>query len=800
MKYKKHLNALLISTFAVFALMFGSVHSAGASFWDWFGAGGGSQQEAQVNQNTLPVTSSAPGRPSVPTPNVPSVEWSLVKTDVKSNPDVNVDSSSVTATITLKAVTSGRMKQPVSTDFSFVFASTTQTNGAYTSANSVSVIPTVQVQPLPIGSITYREEYIVTLTGTIYSSNPKIGSSQYLFGAIKDIDSTVDGKTIINQNWGIDTFHTNPAYLPKGKSSSSAFSSSSTSSGLTVTTNDASLISTNDEISTYLLGKINNPNKENISYYFNYRKETEPSTETKQTGWYNGGSYSLVDAFRYVKGLAPDTKYVYQLYVYSHTTGKTVSGELKSFITPKLSGFYINLLSPNGGEILKEGENYKIRWNLGNVPAGAKVKISLRRADKADKEIVANIPYNQYEYIWKVDTVSGWGLGYDKKPSTIAKLLGIKTADAKEGYSVIISVQWNSSDAQKAFYDAYDQSDYPFDIVSGDSSSSQTSAVPTVSTGYPTNVTTSSATLNGMIDPKDKSTQVYFEIFPDPNGGAYGMTTSKQSVSNSLGNQSFSANISNLKPGTTYTYYANVIYYDSTTGTNKIITGAGKTVTTLSSSSSVGNLPPVITGSTVPSTLNVGETGIWKINVSDPENGYLSYDVCWEDYLCQQIDSNRSLSANNFTQTATFSHAYNKAGTYNVLITVIDDKGNSAKTSYNVRVVASTNSYIFTRELGLGSSGDDVAELQKRLTSEGHYSGPITGYYGLMTGEAVRKYQIRNNLPATGYVGQQTLAVLNGSNSTNKAPSISQIVELFITLGIISPDKAEQARAAIKGI
>ncbi|MBU6431516.1 hypothetical protein KGQ29_04035, partial [Patescibacteria group bacterium] len=51
MKYKKYLSILSVSIFAVSALMFGSVHSASAGFWDWSGIWGDSQQ-AQVNSPT----------------------------------------------------------------------------------------------------------------------------------------------------------------------------------------------------------------------------------------------------------------------------------------------------------------------------------------------------------------------------------------------------------------------------------------------------------------------------------------------------------------------------------------------------------------------------------------------------------------------------------------------------------------------------------------------------------------------------------------------------------------------------
>ena len=122
------------------------------------------------------------------------------------------------------------------------------------------------------------------------------------------------------------------------------------------------------------------------------------------------------------------------------------------------------------------------------------------------------------------------------------------------------------------------------------------------------------------------------------------------------------------------------------------------------------------------------------------------------------------------------------------------------------------SSYRFTRELRYGFRGSDITELQKRLTSEGVYSGLITDYYGPMTRNAVMKYQAKNKIPQVGVVGPMTLSYLNKSSSSSSAtPSSSansasssqgftlrQLVELLISLNVISPDKADLARTALQ--
>jgi hypothetical protein len=84
--------------------------------------------------------------------------------------------------------------------------------------------------------------------------------------------------------------------------------------------------------------------------------------------------------------------------------------------------------------------------------------------------------------------------------------------------------------------------------------------------------------------------------------------------------------------------------------------------------------------------------------------------------------------------------------------------------SISVTVLSKTiaiSKYTFTKPLKFGSEGEEVTQLQKRLTSEGVYSGPITGYYGNLTVAAVKKYQKSKKLDQLGNVGPGTRAALN---------------------------------------
>lgn len=64
------------------------------------------------------------------------------------------------------------------------------------------------------------------------------------------------------------------------------------------------------------------------------------------------------------------------------------------------------------------------------------------------------------------------------------------------------------------------------------------------------------------------------------------------------------------------------------------------------------------------------------------------------------------------------------------------------------------------RNLNVGSQGTDVAELQKFLKErpEAGFTASSTGYYGMKTAEAMRRFQVANGIASTtsGNVGPMT--------------------------------------------
>lgn len=74
---------------------------------------------------------------------------------------------------------------------------------------------------------------------------------------------------------------------------------------------------------------------------------------------------------------------------------------------------------------------------------------------------------------------------------------------------------------------------------------------------------------------------------------------------------------------------------------------------------------------------------------------------------------------------------------------------------------ASTANFEFTRNLGVGMQGEDVIHLQELLEQQGLYNGPVSGSFDSSMLDAVRAFQSKYGIPATGYIGSLTIARLN---------------------------------------
>ncbi|MFA6314987.1 MAG: peptidoglycan-binding domain-containing protein [Candidatus Paceibacterota bacterium] len=91
----------------------------------------------------------------------------------------------------------------------------------------------------------------------------------------------------------------------------------------------------------------------------------------------------------------------------------------------------------------------------------------------------------------------------------------------------------------------------------------------------------------------------------------------------------------------------------------------------------------------------------------------------------------------------------------------------------------------FEQNLAYGMQGSSVFELQDVLIEKGHLtgSGP-TGYFGLLTLNAVKAFQSANGIPNTGYVGMLTRGALN---SIVVSATASSTVEAIVETGTTTP-------------
>lgn len=82
----------------------------------------------------------------------------------------------------------------------------------------------------------------------------------------------------------------------------------------------------------------------------------------------------------------------------------------------------------------------------------------------------------------------------------------------------------------------------------------------------------------------------------------------------------------------------------------------------------------------------------------------------------------------------------------------------------------------------LGSRGDEVRKIQKKLKQLGFYSGSIDGIYGVATKKAVTAFQKNCGITADGIAGAKTLKFLGLGSSDSTSPHSGNDIRLLAKL------------------
>lgn len=168
--------------------------------------------------------------------------------------------------------------------------------------------------------------------------------------------------------------------------------------------------------------------------------------------------------------------------------------------------------------------------------------------------------------------------------------------------------------------------------------------------------------------------------------------------------------------------------------------------------------------------VNRAELTIVSLLVSDEEEE-IEANISYENKLVTYLNSPKVyLVENNLKRwivsaDAFISHQYN----WNEILEIKDEVFFTDGKNITVENITEPQEYIFIRDLKITMTGEDVKKLQKYLNgnnfivSEIGYgsNGNETEYFGFATQRALANFQKANNLPAFGFFGPMTRALVN---------------------------------------
>lgn len=88
----------------------------------------------------------------------------------------------------------------------------------------------------------------------------------------------------------------------------------------------------------------------------------------------------------------------------------------------------------------------------------------------------------------------------------------------------------------------------------------------------------------------------------------------------------------------------------------------------------------------------------------------------------------------------------------------------------------------------LGSRGDEVRSIQKKLKELGYYSGSVDGIYGSNTQNAVKAFQRNCGLTVDGIAGPKTLLYLGLGSSSSSSSSQYSSNDVYLLAKVIAAE------------
>jgi hypothetical protein len=273
----------------------------------------------------------------------------------------------------------------------------------------------------------------------------------------------------------------------------------------------------------------------------------------------------------------------------------------------------------------------------------------------------------------------------------------------------------------------------------------QTSTLPSVVTGSPTTIGSTTATLVGTVNPAGLDASYYFEY---GTTAAYGIVTATSDAGSSTSPVDVSADISGLSPNTTYAFAL------VATNSSGSIAGAQATFLTLQSSCVAQRAVVVASQQALAQAENT-----LKVDRLSEGTSVTSAQ--------QQLSSDQAAaSAATAALTDAKAQQMNPASTFTSLPAVGTDlsRGSVVYSLGNEPVPLFYGTTVFYRALYFGvSDGPDVAELQLNLVALGFGAGLTpSAHFSSATAEAIKAWQSSLGLAPTGVLALGDVVVQPG--------------------------------------